>query len=219
MFTGIVQAVLPVVERTPLEGHTRLAVRFPATMTQDLQVGASVAIEGVCMTVTEWREAPGDGGLDVCFDVSPGTARITTMGERDVGDRVNVERSMRAGAENGGHVVTGHVSGTAEITSMQLDGAERFLEVRIPAEHRRYVFVRGFLALNGASLTVASFNEAEGLAWINLIPETIRQTSLRAYSVGDRMNYEVELQTQITVDTIERCFRQFLPRLAGAVPG
>jgi riboflavin synthase len=211
MFTGIVQAVLPVVEKVPLEGHTRYVLRFPAEMADGLQVGASVALDGVCMTATGWAEAP--DGLDVSFDVSPGTARITNIGERVVGDRVNVERSMRAGAENGGHLVTGHVTGTAAIVRMQLEGAERFLQVRIPEPHRKYVFPRGFLALNGASLTVAEFDEAEGLAWINLIPETIRQTSLSGFKVGDRMNYEVELQTQITVDTIERCFRQFLPKL------
>ena len=204
MYSGIAQAVVPIVSRVPGDGSTRYVVRMPDPLLDGLQIGGSVSVDGVCLTATGIER-----GL-VSFDVSSGTMTVTNLGDRAEGHRVNVERSLRTGDENGGHNVTGHVSGTARVTAINTGGGAMFLRMSIPQEHRRYVFGRGFLAVNGCSLTVADIDGDSGDVTINLIPETIRQTSFSDYRVGDRINYEVELQTRIMVDTIERCIRQSL---------
>ena len=208
MYSGIAQAVVPVIDRTAGDGSTSYTLRLPTGLLDGLKLGASVSIDGVCLSAVTI-----EGDL-VAFDVSDGTMAITNLGDRVVGSRGNVERSLRSGDENGGHNVTGHVTGTARVTGINTGAGALFLRVAIPEPHRRYVFVRGFLALNGCSLTVAEADEATGEVKINLIPETIRQTSLADYRIGDRINYEIELQTQIMVDTIERCVRQSLQRAA-----
>ena len=207
MFSGITQAVVPINSLDPGDGSACYVLRLPAPLLDGLKVGASVAVDGVCLTVTAMTE---DGR--VSFDVSDGTLAVTNLGDRAAGDRVNVERSLRAGDENGGHNVTGHVSGTARVSGLVVDGAA-VLRLAIPTEHRRYVFTRGFLAVNGCSLTVGDIDADGGDVTINLIPETIRQTSFSDYQPGDRINYEIELQTRIMVDTIERCVRQSLDGL------
>ena len=208
MYSGIAQAVAPIVALEPGDGSTRCVVRLPERLLEGLQVGGSVSVDGVCLTAT---------GIErelVAFDISDGTMAVTNLGDREAGHRVNIERSLRAGDENGGHTVTGHVSGTARVAAINTGGGATVLRLTIPEAHRRYVFSRGFLAVNGCSLTVAEIDEASGDVTINLIPETIRQTSFADYRIGDRINYEVELQTRIMVDTIERCIRQSLQRLS-----
>ncbi len=207
MFSGIAQAVVPIVSLVPDAGSACYVLRLPAALLDGLRIGASVGVDGVCLTVTRIED-----GL-ASFDVSDGTLAVTNLGDRAVGHRVNVERSLRPGDENGGHTVTGHVTGTARVSAITVDGAAT-LRLAIPPEHRRYVFTRGFLAVNGCSLTVAEIDGDSGDVTINLIPETIRQTSFSDYRAGDRINYEIELQTRIMVDTIERCIRQSLGGLA-----
>jgi len=207
MFTGITQGTAELSAVTPADGFRTLVLRLPPPLLTDLRIGASVCVDGVCLTVVSVE------GEAVSFDVSDGTLRLTNLGDRRPGERVNVERSARSGDENGGHVLSGHVSGTAPITAINTGSGPLFLEVEIPEPHRRYVFLRGYLALNGASLTVADIDAGLGRYRINLIPETIRQTGFAAYKVGQRVNYEVELQTQIMVDTIERCIQQSLAGL------
>ena len=204
MFSGIAQAVVPIDALIPGDGSACYALRLPAPLLDGLRIGASVAVDGVCLTVTAMED-----GL-ASFDVSDGTLAVTNLGDRAVGHRVNVERSLRPGDENGGHNVSGHVTGTARVSALNTGAGAAVLRLVIPAEHRRYVFTRGYLAVNGCSLTVAALDADTGEVTINLIPETIRQTSFSDYRPGDRINYEVELQTQIMVDTIERCIRQSL---------
>ncbi len=206
MYSGIAQAVAPIVALEPGDGSTRCVVRLPDRLLEGLQIGGSVSIDGVCLTATIIEREL------VSFDISDGTLAVTNLGDREAGHRVNIERSLRAGDENGGHNVTGHVSGTARVAAINTGDGAMMLRLAIPEEHRRYVFTRGFLAVNGCSLTVAALDEESGDVTINLIPETIRQTSFADYRIGDRINYEVELQTRIMVDTIERCIRQSLGR-------
>ncbi len=206
MFTGIVQAVLPLARIDLHPGYRSFTLAFPDGMRDDLKIGASVAIDGTCLTVVAIE------GAEVRFDAVDGTLEITNLADRKAGDRVNVERSFRPGDENGGHVVSGHVSGTAPITAIDTTGDRKFVSFRIPEEHRKYIFEKGFLALNGASLTVATIDPATGIHTVNLIPETIRQTSLADFYVGDRLNYEVEAQTRVLVDTMERVMTRFLPK-------
>ncbi|MGH2341879.1 riboflavin synthase subunit alpha [Segnochrobactraceae bacterium EtOH-i3] len=205
MFTGIVQAVLPLARVDFHPGYRSFTLNFPEELRAELKIGASVALDGTCLTVVAID------GAAVRFDAVDGTLEITNLADRVAGDRVNVERSFRPGDENGGHVVSGHVTGTAEITALDTTGARKFVSFRIPEDYRKYIFDKGFLALNGASLTVAAIS-GDGIHTINLIPETIRQTSLSDYAVGDRLNFEVEAQTRVLVDTMERVMTRFLPK-------
>jgi riboflavin synthase len=198
VFTGIVQATAELVGREEAPGRVSLQLRFPPYLTDGLKLGMSVALDGVCMTVTAIA------GALVSFDAVQGTLEVTNIGDRRPGEQLNVERSLKLGEENGGHEVTGHVTGVAIIREIDTTGPVASIRFSLPAEHAKYVFDKGFLALNGVSLTVAGIDQETGRATVNLIPETIRQTTFGAYRTGDRLNFEVEHRTRVVVDTLER---------------
>lgn len=141
---------------------------------------------------------------------------MTTLGSLTPGALVHVERSARQGDENGGHVLSGHVDGTAEIAGVERTAENLALVVRVPAELSRYVFGKGFIALQGASLTVNRWDEAALTFRVNLIPETIRLTTFGEKRAGDRINLEIDRQTQVIVDTIDRALRRALDGRGGA---
>jgi riboflavin synthase len=126
---------------------------------------------------------------------------------------VNLERSAKQGDENGGHAMYGHIADTARISSIQLDGARAHVELQVRAPWRRYLFQRGFLSINGCSLTLADADSERGWCRVNLIPETIRVTGFYQYKTGDRLNIEVEQQTQVMVDVIERVLERKLGQM------
>lgn len=205
MYTGIVQATAPIERMETHPGRVQLTLRFPDVLLAELKIGASVSVEGVCLTVTRI-----DGAL-VSFDAVEATLAATNLGDRRAGDDVNIERSAKPGDEVGGHAMAGHVFGTATVVDLDIGAATATLRFRAPAAAARYIFPMGFLGVNGASLTVAAVEEDGETFRINLIPETLRQTTFRRYRPGDRLNLEIDHQTRIMVDTIERCFRAFGP--------
>lgn len=198
MYTGIVQGLGRVVALEPTISGLHITLRIPSALLRDLQIGASVSVDGVCLSVVTIN------GELISFDAINATLERTNLGDRRVGEVVNVERSARQGDENGGHAMYGHVSDTARISSMQLDGPRAHIELHVRAPWNRYIFPRGFLSINGCSLTLAEADSDHGWCRVNLIPETIRVTSFSQYKVGDRLNIEVEQQTQVLVDVIER---------------
>jgi len=179
-------------------GLLRLQLALPEGLDQQLTQGASIAVDGVCLTVTGWQ------GQVVHFDVMAETLARTTLAERRPGDRVNVERSLRQGEEIGGHPVSGHVDGTAEILAVDQGENDWRVRYRPPAGLLKYLLPRGFVALNGCSLTVAAVEAAEGWFEVAYIPETLRATVHGELGRGDRVNLEVDRQTQAIVDTVER---------------
>lgn len=205
MYMGLVQGVARVAKAETLPGRIALTLEFPDALTDGLVLGASVSIEGVCLSVTDI-----DGAL-IGFDATKGTLEKTNLGTLSR-DRVNIERSAKIGDEIGGHIVAGHVSGTAEIVGIDTTSdAHMWIRFRVPMPWAKYVFVHGFLAINGCSLTVA---EQEGdVFMVNLIPETIRQTTFGLYRAGDQVNFEVEHQTMVLVETIERTMTAVAGRL------
>lgn len=208
MYTGIVRAVVPVTRITQNAGFRSFELDFPPEQTTHLDIGASVSVEGVCLSVTAVN------GTRVSFDAMDATLGRTNLGALSEGETVNIERSAKMTDENGGHVVSGHVSCAAELVEIHTDDDGALIRFRVAPEWGKYIFPRGFLAVNGCSLTVA---EAEGdLFTIYLIPETLRQTSFRRYVAGDRVNIEVEHQTMVTVDVIERTLENLLPRYLGS---
>jgi riboflavin synthase len=197
MFTGIVQGsfALTNVERKP--GLHSFTIELPAPLLEGLAIGASVAVDGVCLTVTAVDQGK------VYFDIMQQTLSLTTMGELSSGDRVNVERSAKQGVEIGGHVISGHVDNTAEVVAIEQPENNRFITYRAPAEKMKYIFEKGFVGLNGCSLTVAKVNREEHTLTVCYIPETLRVTTHGAKTVGDKINFEIDRQTQAIVDTVE----------------
>jgi riboflavin synthase len=204
MFTGIVQGVFPV--RSVAHGTNALsyAVELPEEMRDGLKLGASVSVDGVCQTVARIE------GALVHFDANDETLRVTTLGGLSEGALAHIERAARQGDENGGHVMSGHVDATAEILAVERTTDNCVLFVRVPVELARYVFNKGFIAIHGASLTVNGWDETARTFRVNLIPETLRLTTFGAMNAGDRVNLEIDRQTQVIVDTIDRALRRAL---------
>jgi riboflavin synthase len=196
MFTGIVTGTFPVVELVEKAGLTSFALELDAAHLAGLQVGASVSIEGVCMTATKVE------GHRAHFDAAAETLRLTTLGRLRLGSRVNVERSAKAGAEIGGHPISGHIDGMADVIAVERPANNFVVTFRIPPAYVRYVFNKGFVALNGCSLTVCDLDKATGQFRVYLIPETLRLTTFDTLKPGDRVNFEIDRQTQVVVDTV-----------------
>ncbi|MCY4144073.1 MAG: riboflavin synthase subunit alpha [Gammaproteobacteria bacterium] len=196
MFTGLVANACSVVSVDDSESVRRLNIAL-GELSAGLETGASVAINGVCLTV-----AMIDDGL-ASFDVVPATVSVTNLDSLHSGSLVNVERSLRIGDEIGGHLVSGHVCTTASVVDIEL-GDNRGIEFEVPIEWSRYMIAKGFIALNGVSLTLDWFDTASRRGRVNLIPETLQRTTLGGLEVGDHLNVEIDAQTLATVNTVER---------------
>tara|TARA_B100000029_G_scaffold154362_2_gene149630 strand:- start:511 stop:1110 length:600 start_codon:yes stop_codon:yes gene_type:complete len=195
MFTGIVAGT---VEVSAIEeaGEIRSFVVDLDGFHEGLEVGASVALDGVCMTVVSVD------GSEVRFDAIPETLERTTLGAAQAGSRLNVERSLRMGDELGGHILSGHVMLTARVLERVMRGQGIDLVIENPPEARPYLLEKGFVAVDGMSLTIGEV--AEDSFNLHIIPETLRVTTIGQKVVGDLVNIEIDSQTQAVVDTIRR---------------
>ncbi|HEX2112686.1 MAG TPA: riboflavin synthase [Gaiellaceae bacterium] len=184
MFTGIVRelGVFEGVERR-LEG-ARVRVRAPETAAE-AQVGDSIALNGVCLTAVEVRNA------QMTFDVVRETLKRSTLDRVQPGDHVNVERAVRAGEPLGGHIVQGHVDGVARVRLVEREGDGKRIVVEVPPELERYCVEKGSIAIDGVSVTVA--NVLPGAIVVALVPHTLRATTLGRIEAGDPVNVEVDL--------------------------
>ena len=212
MFTGIVQAVAQVATLTDRPGLRSFELAFPPGFDAGLEIGASVACDGVCLTVTE-RPSPDRA----CFDVMQQSLALSTLGGLAVGSLINVERAARDGAEIGGHPLSGHVDCQATLLAIHRPENNCVLRLVVPASHRRYVFAKGYIAVNGASLTVAEVSRSEGWFEVWLIPETLRQTTFGQKREGDALNLEIERATQVVVDTVREALDERLGPLLPAL--
>ena len=200
MFTGIVQGVATVATLTDHPGLRSLKLAFPPGFTDELTVGASVSVDGACLTVTNLKERD-----TAEFDVMLQSLSLTTLSALRTGHRVNVERAARDGAEVGGHPLSGHIDFAATIASIRAPQNNHVLRIAVAAPWMRYLFAKGYIAVNGASLTLAEIHrEPDGSGWFEvwLIPETLRMSTFVDKKVGAEVNVEVDRQTQIIVDTI-----------------
>jgi riboflavin synthase len=184
MFTGLIEGMGRVRALVPAEGLTRLTLEtpFPAG---ELALGESVAVDGVCLTAT--ARTPEGFAVDAVAE----TLLRTTLGGLRPGDPVNLERALRVGDRLGGHLVQGHVDGTAAVLDVSRAGGDVRLAVELPEALRPYVAFKGSVALSGVSLTVASVEA--GAFTVALIPETLARTTLGRVGPGSRLNVEVDL--------------------------
>jgi riboflavin synthase len=183
MFTGLIEGT-GTVEGARANGTSRV-LRITTPLGAELAPGASIAVNGVCLTVTSRH----DDGFDV--DVSPETLRVTTLGRLAAGQLVNLERPLRADARLGGHFVLGHVDAVGRITSLTPDGECYWLEVDVPATLAPYLISKGSIAIDGISLTIARLQDAA--VGVQIIPFTWEHTGLRRAQPGDAVNLEADV--------------------------
>lgn len=195
MFTGIVAGISQI---TAIEDgeEIRSFVVDLAGFDEGLEVGASVALDGVCMTVVSIE------GTVVHFDAIPETLERTTLGGLVAEDWVNVERSLRMGDELGGHILSGHILMTARILQRTERGEGVDLLIENPTEAIPYILEKGYVAVDGMSLTVGEVSESSFA--LHIIPETLRVTTIGEKQVGHSVNIEIDSRTQAVVDTIRR---------------
>ncbi len=198
MFTGIVQGTGSILQIEPKEAIHTLTIDLPNT--QDLNTGASVSVDGVCLTAVSIQ------GQKVCFDVITETLTRTTLGQLTVGQQVNIERSLKFGDEIGGHLLSGHIMATGIVHSKTKRGEGFDFTIRIPEDIRKYVMEKGYIAVDGISLTIGEVRE--GVFSLHIIPETLRLTTLLSKEVGDAVNLEIDSTTQTIVATVERVLEE-----------
>lgn len=204
MFTGIVQGAFEVDSCKRGPDSLRLGVSLNAALAQGLIKGASVAVNGVCLTVSEIA-----ANHVVYFDLVNESLRRTNFAECKKGDLVNVERSLKVGDEIGGHFCSGHVDGTCSVISIHDNQSGKEIEFSIAPELGKYIFEKGFVALNGASLTIAKKQPRSFV--VALIPETLLTTNLERLQKGSIVNIEIDKSTQTIVETVERVMKSIAP--------
>ena len=176
-------------------------------MTEHLQIGASVANNGCCLTITQID------GDTVSFDLMKETLEKTNLGRLKTGDAVNLERAARFGDEIGGHVMSGHIMTTTWITRIERSEFNRTVWFALLTELKPYILSKGFVGLDGCSLTIGDVTETEFN--VHLIPETLTRTLFGRRKEGDVINIEIDPQTQAVVDTVMRVMAQQNPAISG----
>ncbi|MGA4364704.1 riboflavin synthase subunit alpha [Pantoea ananatis] len=201
MFTGIVQGTAEIVSIEDKGLFRTHVARLPADLLPGLALGASVAHNGCCLTVTEIN-----GDL-VSFDLIKETLRVTNLGDLKQGDVVNIERAAKFSDEIGGHLMSGHIMTTAEICKIvrSENNREVWFKIQDPLQ-MKYILHKGFVGIDGISLTVGDVTKTKFCVY--LIPETLERTTLGGKTFGDRVNIEIDPHTQAIVDTVERVLAQ-----------
>ena len=209
MFSGIVEGTGIITDIEERSEHIHWKVQLPKGSEEGLEIGASVSLDGVCLTATNIEDRI------IGFDLIQETLQRTTLSERKIGDTVNIERALRYGEEVGGHLVSGHIIATGTIVDitnpMQQSGENTDdtadIQISIPNSLIDYIFEKGYIAIDGISLTIGKVDESAGF-YLHIIPETLRRTTLGTKSVGDSVNIEIDSMTQAVVDTVKRVMKK-----------
>ncbi|TRX56735.1 riboflavin synthase subunit alpha [Thalassomonas sp. M1454] len=209
MFTGIVQSTGEVKSIISGDNFKHFVIKVPLELIANLTIGASVANNGVCLTAVKF-EALDEEFAQIEFDVIDETLRLTNLNEIEVGSQINIERSLKAGDEIGGHMVSGHIHTMATLVE-RVDSADNCkLTFSIDSAWHKYIFAKGFIGVNGASLTlgnVVADEQGETIFDLHLIPETLERTNLGELEVGKPVNIEIDQQTITIVDSIARIMK------------
>ncbi|HEX5657817.1 MAG TPA: riboflavin synthase subunit alpha [Polyangiales bacterium] len=203
MYSGITRGLFPVVALERRPGATHFTVELSPELSTNVEIGASIALDGVCLTVVAIA------GPRISFDAISETLSRSTLAGLELGRLLSVERSVRYGDELGGHDVFGHVIGTGTVVAVGNIGEQLDLTVQVPPAWMKYILPKGFVALDGSSLTVGD-THSDGRFDVHLIPETQRLTNFARKRVGDRTNVELDPRTVAIVDTVERVLAERL---------
>lgn len=200
MFTGIVQTQAQVAHIKDSDEFRHITLQVAPQFLRKLEIGASIAINGCCLTVVHYTEDT------VEFDVIDETLRLTNLGDLGKGSRVNLERSLKVGDEIGGHHVSGHIHCQGSLVEVEQSETNWAGWVEVPEQFMPYLFAKGFIAVNGASLTIGEVQDNRFS--LHLIPETLRLTNLAQAQPGTQLNIEFDQQTITIVETVERVLQQ-----------
>ncbi len=201
MFTGIIQATGTITRIEINEQHARLGICASALTPADLPLGASIAVNGICLTVTDWSDN------DFAVDVMPETMKRTNLGHLQKGSLVNLEPALALNGKLDGHIVAGHVDTTAELVIRNENENSIELEFAVPHKYAPFIVEKGSIAIDGISLTVTmAENDHFG---VSLIPYTIQNTTLAHYQVGDKANIEVDMIGRYAVKQIQAWKKEF----------
>lgn len=204
MFSGITQGLYQIAALEKKANFIDYTVTLSEALCDGLSSGQSIAIDGVCQTVVDIQ------GICVRFQAIEETLNKTTLRWLNQGDWVSVERSLRLGDEIGGHEVSGHVFGLAKIQQRYPANEQLTLLIQCNPAWMKYILPKGFIALDGSSLTVGETNAAEGCFYVHLIPETLDRTRFGSKQIGDKINLEFDQKTKTLVDTVERILPSYL---------
>jgi riboflavin synthase len=202
MFTGIIQEKARVVSIAREAELVTIRAAFPEEFLRGVSTGASIALSGCCLTVTSFTNG------EATFDLVPETVARTSFKDVKEGDALNAERSLKFGDEVGGHIVSGHVDTTASILEIALLGHSRVVTFAVGKEWLKFLFEKGYVAINGASLTITNVNQSAGTFKVSLIPETLARTTFNELVTGAIVNIEVDKTTQSIVSTVERVLQE-----------
>ena len=185
MFTGIISAIGEIAELEHRQGDVRISIHAPELGFDDVQLGDSIACNGVCLTAVEL--------IDQGFiaDVSVETLSLTTIEHWQVDSRINLEKAMQASDRFGGHIVSGHVDGIGEVVSLHEDARSWRFTIKAPTNLAKYIAQKGSITVDGTSLTVNAVNGSE--FELNIVPHTMIHTVISDYQVGSKVNLEVDL--------------------------
>ena len=196
MFTGIVQGTRQVVSVERREAFATFHIQLGHDLCHGLKAGASVAVNGVCLTVTECSDE------SASFDVMQETLRVTNLTDLQADAMVNIERAARFGEEVGGHNLSGHVHDIVTVAEVEKTPDNTTITFEFPERWQEYLLPKGYVSLNGASLTIGAQVSDNRFA-VHLIPETLRMTTFGQVKVGEKVNLEIDSQTQAIVDTVK----------------
>jgi riboflavin synthase len=205
VFTGIIEELGEIVAIEPLPDAARLTVRGPV-VASDAGHGASIAVNGVCLTVVDATGSPALARGEFTADVMAESLKRSSLGDLAVGDRVNLERPMAADGRFGGHIVQGHVDGTGTVLRREPSENWELVTVSLPADLARYAVEKGSITVDGISLTISALDDGpDGSAFtVSLIPATLAQTTLGIKQAGTRVNLEVDVIAKYTERLLAR---------------
>ncbi|RCL39342.1 MAG: riboflavin synthase subunit alpha [SAR86 cluster bacterium] len=196
MFTGIVQGAGTIIDINKNNSVLTLNIKVPQPIAKKLTIGDSLAVDGVCLTVTSISD------VNVSFDVVNETQNRTIISNYNKNSVINLETSLEFGQQVGGHLVSGHVQALGTIKEVEINGDTKNILFEIPDDCCKYIFEKGYIAINGCSLTIGKV--IKNTFYVHLIPETLRATNLDNLIYGDTVNLELDQNTITIVDTTER---------------
>ncbi|MDC2989208.1 riboflavin synthase subunit alpha [Gammaproteobacteria bacterium] len=199
MFSGIVQSLGTIISISEAREIVTLEVQTTKDFTKDLKVGDSVAVDGVCLTLTKSKSDR------IFFDAVPETLNKTLIKSYTKGTKVNLEPSLRFNDSVGGHIMSGHIHTTGHINQVEIHGDAKDIVIDAGANWGRFLFEKGYIGINGCSITLGEITEGRFI--VHLIPETLRATNLDNLVYGNQVNLEFDQNTITIVETTERILR------------
>ncbi len=199
MFSGIVQEKGNIKEIVSGNNIVTICIQCTEDFQKDVKEGDSVAVDGTCLTITKINKG------ELYFDLVEETVSRTIGQKYEVDNHVNLENSLKFGGSIGGHLMSGHIHEKGKVLEVEIIGDSKNIVIDLPKKWAKYVFEKGYIGINGCSITIGSINETRIL--IHLIPETLKSTNLDALVFGDEVNLEIDQNTIAIVDTTERVLR------------